>query len=215
MHGIVYHRLAGTLTCPLTVQNVGNVPFADVAVNGNDNNCSAVMLGPGQTMQCNMWGGVNASTTTHGLAATSVNGTAWGAAAQPKVPVARVVVANPAAANATAVLVVSVSTNVSVISRPGEAVLVTFTLVSCLWLICATMQPVLLAYRCAPQLPHTPCRCGLSMFASAACVNCCQGAIQTIYASCISCHHALHACFWYMQCDFRGISTLFVIVCCW
>lgn len=153
MRVIAYCCLAGTLTCPLAVQNVGTVPFADVAVNGNNNNCSAVVLSPGQTIQCNMWGDVNASTTTYGLAATSVNGTAWSSAAQPKVPAARIVVANPAAANATAVLVVSVSSNVSVVSRPGEAVLITFTLVSCFF-VYATMHSVVLASGCGPQL-HT------------------------------------------------------------
>lgn len=104
------------------------LPVIAVTVAGADNNCSMSYMAPGDTRQCSMWTQVGPAAGVYTVEATGISGTAMGPKALPSVPTSRVQVAAPTAS--VALLQVLLAANSSIVTRAGQSVMITVTVVS-------------------------------------------------------------------------------------
>lgn len=141
---------AEVVSCAVTLLNSGHMTVSGLSVTGADNNCSTTQLAPSATQHCSMWAPATAADGVYELTA-SVSGTALGPKPLPAVPPAQVKFAGPEAT--VGLLQVSLAANATMVTKPGEAIMLTVTAVS---------GPLLpFAAACGVVLPtvYTPAPC--------------------------------------------------------
>jgi hypothetical protein len=110
------------------LQNTGMLPVTAVTVAGAENNCSMSYMAPGDTRQCSMWSQVGPAADVYTIEVTGISGTVMGPKALPSVLTSSIQVAAP---NATvALLQVLLAANSSIVTRAGQSVMLTATVVS-------------------------------------------------------------------------------------